>query len=72
MEESQKPIPPSKTTVSLSRDTVDKLKPLLKYGGSIGDKLSEIVDDYLKRKQSIDDAALKIRETSDGDTSPFV
>ena len=49
MEEHQKPLV-SKTTVSISRDTLAKLKPLVKYGESMGDKISEIVEDYLKRQ----------------------
>ena len=54
MEEYRRPLV-SKTTVSVSRDTVAKLRPLIKYGESMGDKITEIVEDYLKRLQPTKD-----------------
>lgn len=54
MEETQKPLV-SKTTVSVSRETLSKLKPLIKYGESMGDKITEIVEDYLIRLQATKD-----------------
>ena len=54
MEEHQRLIV-SKTTVSVSRDTIAKLRPLIKYGESMGDKITEIVEDYLKRLQPTQD-----------------
>ena len=54
MEEHQRLIV-SKTTVSVSRNTIAKLRPLIKYGESMGDKITEIVEDYLKRLQPTQD-----------------
>jgi len=45
MEEHQKPIP-TKTTVSLSKDTIAKLRLLMKYGDSYSSAIDRLLSAY--------------------------